>query len=79
MECEILKGCRFYNDKMPMDRGLGLIQKKRFCEGDKSICARYKVATMIGRSNVPTDLYPIMMDRADNLISEYYRKLKKMP
>jgi hypothetical protein len=62
---------------MPMDVGLGLIQKKRYCEGDKSLCARYKVASDIGKSNVPADLYPIMMERANKLIDEYYRKSMK--
>jgi hypothetical protein len=36
MECEYLKGCLFFNDFMPIDRGLGQIQKKKYCEGDKT-------------------------------------------
>jgi len=78
MDCENLGGCSFYNDKMPMDMGLGQIQKKRYCEGDKEQCARYKVASTIGKANVPTDLYPIMMERANKLIDEYYRKSMMM-
>jgi hypothetical protein len=74
MNCENLGGCSFYNDKMPMDRGLGQIQKQKYCEGEKSQCARYMVASSIGKENIPMDLYPIMMDRANKIIDEYYRK-----
>jgi hypothetical protein len=74
MECESLKGCPFFNDRMPIDRGLGQIQKKKYCEGDKTRCARYKVASSIGKQNVPLDLYPIMMEKANKIIEEYNRK-----
>ena len=74
MDCENLGGCNFYNDRMPIDKGLGQLQKKRYCEGDKSQCARYMLASSIGKENMPADLYPIMMDRANKLVDEYYRK-----
>jgi len=32
----------------------------------------------MGKANVPTDLYPIMMERANKLIDEYYSKSMKM-
>ena len=37
MNCENLKGCPFYNDRMSMEKGLGLLYKKRFCEGDNRL------------------------------------------
>lgn len=77
MVCENLKGCSFYNDKMPVDKGIGQIQKRKYCEGDKALCARYKIASSIGKENVPADLYPIMMERANKIINEYNRKAKR--
>lgn len=59
---------------MPIDRGLGQIQKEKYCEGDKTLCARYKVASSIGKQNEPLDLYPIMMKKANKIIEEYNRK-----
>jgi hypothetical protein len=49
-------------------------RRKKYCEGDKTRCARYKVASSIGKQNVPLDLYPIMMEKANKIIKEYNRK-----
>lgn len=70
MICENLKGCIFYNDKMDIESGLGKMYKQKYCEGDKTLCARYIVATKIGKQNVPTDLYPNMHDRAKKILEE---------
>lgn len=67
--CELLEGCLFFNDKMSEDSGLGAIYKKKYCLGDNTQCARYRVAKKLGRKNVPTNLYPNMIDTAENLIS----------
>ena len=42
--CEKLPKCPFYQGKMSMDSGLGSLYKKRYCEGDKTQCARYMIA-----------------------------------
>lgn len=67
-DCEFLKGCLFFNDKMSINEGLGAIYKVRYCQGDNTKCARYVVAKKLGREKVPTDLYPNMIERADGLI-----------
>ena len=69
-DCELLKGCLFFTDKMPMENGLGALYKKKFCLGDYTNCARYMVAKAIGRENVPTDLYPNMYFRAKEIIGK---------
>ena len=46
--CEKLSKCPFYNDKMDINKGLGALYKKNYCEGDKTKCARYIVATNLG-------------------------------
>lgn len=69
-DCELLAGCLFFNDKMPMETGLGSLFKRNYCQGDYSKCARYKVAKTLGREKVPTTLYPNMFDQAERLIAE---------
>lgn len=70
MKCENLEGCIFYNDKMDIESGLGKMYKQRYCEGDKTQCARYIIATNIGKQKVPADLYPNMHDRAKKILEE---------
>ncbi len=69
-DCELLKGCLFFNDKMPAETGLGALYKKNFCQGDNSKCARFVVAKALGREKVPTDLYPNMLERANEIIAK---------
>ena len=69
-DCELLTGCLFFNDKMPMESGLGALFKKNYCQGDNSKCARYMVAKKLGREKVPTNLYPNMYDEATQLIEK---------
>jgi len=68
--CKLLAGCPFFNDKMPIESGMGRLYKQNYCEGDFNKCARFKVATTAGREKVPVDLYPNMFDRAENIIKE---------
>ncbi|HHU69569.1 MAG TPA: hypothetical protein GXZ31_04610 [Thermoanaerobacterales bacterium] len=70
MKCENLRGCIFYNDKMDIESGLGQLYKRKYCEGDKTLCARYIVANEIGKENVPADLYPNMHERAEKILEE---------
>lgn len=68
MDCSRLEGCPFYNDRMPMDKGIGAIFKKKYCSGNQHLCARYKVFCEAGESLVPPNLYPNMLDIAENII-----------
>ena len=69
-DCELLKGCLFFNDKMPEETGLGALYKKNYCQGDNSKCARFVVAKALGREKVPTNLYPNMLERANEIIAK---------
>ena len=69
-DCELLKGCLFFNDKMPLDSAMGRIYKQKYCTGDNSICARYMVASQLGRDKVPATMYPNMADQAKVLIAK---------
>ena len=70
IECFKLSECPFYQGKMPMERGIGAIYRKKYCNGNFEICARYRVLTSVGASYVPDSLYPGMQDIADSIIRE---------
>lgn len=70
MSCPNLNGCIFFNDKMPMETGLGAIYKRKYCLGNYEICARYKVAKALGKEKVPINLYPNQFDVAEKLLKE---------
>jgi hypothetical protein len=74
MICERFEGCSFYNSHLPIESGLATLYKKNYCEGDKTLCARYKIASLLGKEHVPVDLYPNMMKRADKIIEEHKTK-----
>jgi hypothetical protein len=69
-DCELLKGCLFFNDKMAPEKGVGAIFKQSYCLGDSGECARYRVAKALGREKVPQNLYPNMHERAAALIAD---------
>lgn len=68
--CEKLEKCPFYQGKMSMESGLGSMYKKKYCEGDKTICARYMVATTLGPEFVTESLYPNMDAQAKKIIEQ---------
>ena len=69
--CEKLQKCPFYQGKMDMNAGVGSMYKKKYCEGDKTQCARYIIATQLGAEFVTNNLYPNMHDKANKLLAEH--------
>ncbi len=67
-ECECLKGCLFFNDKMKKMKGVGTIYKQNYCKGDNSKCARYMVFKALGKTGVPANLYPNQYDEANEIL-----------
>ncbi|MGD9730855.1 MAG: hypothetical protein AB7U45_01630 [Desulfamplus sp.] len=67
-DCEKLPKCIFFNDKMVSKPASAEIFKNKFCKGDKKQCARYKVSS--AGIDVPSDLYPNQIDKADIIISK---------
>jgi len=43
--------------------------KKRYCLGDNSQCARFMVASRLGKERVPADLFPSQTDRAKEILA----------
>ena len=68
--CEKLAKCPFYQGKMNMETGLGSMYKRKYCEGDKTQCARYRISTTVGPEFVTNNIYPNMRDLADKIIAE---------
>ena len=68
--CEKLEKCPFYQGKMDINSGLGRMYKDKYCEGDKTICARYIVATQLGPEFVTEKLYPNMDAMAKKILEE---------
>ncbi len=69
--CEKLDKCPFYQGQMRMDTGIGSIYKQKYCEGDKTICARYMIATTLGPEFVTERIYPNMNSLAEKMIAEH--------
>ena len=69
--CEKLAKCPFYQGQMKMDSGIGAMYKKKYCEGDKSICARYMIATTVGPEFVNNSIFPNMTDQAKKIIAQH--------
>ena len=68
--CEKLPKCPFYQGKMDINSGLGSMYRKKYCEGDKTLCARYMVATQLGPEYVTNNLYPNMNDQAQKILAD---------
>ncbi|MBP1909630.1 hypothetical protein [Methanolobus bombayensis] len=69
-ECDFIKGCIFFNDKMETKSNLASMYKRKYCQDNYGNCARYMVATTVGREKVPSDMFPNMRDKAEEIISE---------
>lgn len=66
--CELIKGCVFFNDKMATTPVTAELYKKTYCQGNNAECARYMVFKAKGREKVPPDLFPNQKDRATALL-----------
>jgi len=68
-DCEKLPQCAFFNDRMADKPATAERMKKQFCQGDKTLCARYLVCMAKGPEALPGDLYPHMLDRAKAILA----------
>ena len=69
-ECECLSKCPFFNDKMANMDAMAEDTKNRYCRSDYEHCARYMVFKLLGRENVPTDLYPLQKSKARQILEQ---------
>ena len=66
--CEMLAKCVFFNDKVQNMPSTAELMKHRYCRGDNSDCARYKIVVSIGKEKVPPDLFPHEGQKAGEII-----------
>lgn len=66
-ECDLIKGCIFFNDKMANRPATADLLKTKYCKDDYNGCARMIVVKAKGRTNVPADLFPNQTARAQEL------------
>ncbi len=70
MKCELLNQCRFFKTENINDQsGLAETLKNTYREGNVLLCARRRVALIIGRERVPIDLHPDQTHLVQELIS----------
>ena len=67
-DCPSLLKCPFFNDTMTTKPATADIIKKSYCRGDNSQCARWMVASALGKEAVPSNLYPSQADQARELL-----------
>ena len=69
-DCELLKTCIFFNDKMQNMPSTAEVIKTRYCRGDYADCARFTIVKTMGREKVPQDLFPNQIEKAREIISD---------
>lgn len=67
-DCTMTSECLFFNDKMANMPSTASMMKRKYCQGDFTLCARYIVQAALGKKNVPADLNPSQVDKAKLLI-----------
>jgi hypothetical protein len=70
-DCPSLPKCPFFNDHMASRPATAEMMKSTYCHGDNRDCARWMIATALGKPAVPLDLFPSQVDRARALIQAH--------
>jgi hypothetical protein len=70
-DCECLKDCPYFKtDILKEVEAMAEMRRQKYCKGDYSVCARYMVFKALGKVNVPLDLLPSEVQRAEKLINK---------
>jgi hypothetical protein len=67
-DCEHMDACDFFKDNIKNAPRDAPIMRVRYCMGDRTGCARYRVYQALGKGHAPHDLFPDQTDRAMALI-----------
>ena len=73
-ECNLLEKCPFFNDQLKNMPTASDTMKKLYCRWNFEKCARYKIAIVLGRKEVPRDLFPRDSRRADDILIQHNKK-----
>lgn len=69
-KCASLAGCPFFNDKMKGQPKQIDLYKGFYCLDNFERCARFMVASKLGKISVPGDLYPNDKVRAQKILKD---------
>jgi hypothetical protein len=67
-DCENLLGCPFFNDAIPHMPLTAQYLKSTYCTDKPHMCARYMVCKALGKDQVPLDLFPEEITKAEIII-----------
>ena len=73
-DCEFLKKCLFFNDKLENMPKAADMMKETYCQWRYTECARYKIANVLGKSAVPHDVFPSDDRRATKILINHDMK-----
>jgi hypothetical protein len=68
MACDKLPTCIFFNDQMEGMPAVADLLKRQYCQGTFDACGRFRVASALGGSQVPRDLFPNDTVRAERIL-----------
>ena len=69
-ECEFIEKCPFFNDALDTKPDTVEEMKVKYCKSNNLNCARYMIATAVGKEYIPDDLYPDQKMQAYAVIAE---------
>jgi len=69
--CPFLSGCPVFNVNMRAFPVGAEVMNDQYCRGEYARCARYLIATQLGREKMPSMLFPNQMDRAQKVLAEH--------
>ena len=69
-ECEFIAHCPFFNGKLAEKPAEIEKLKEEYCRTNCLHCARYMIATALGKDHMPSDLYPHEKEVAYKLLAE---------
>ena len=67
-DCELLEICPFFSDQLKNMPAASNTIKKIYCRWNFVKCSRYKIAIVLGRKKVPSDLFPGDSRRAEDIL-----------
>jgi hypothetical protein len=70
-ECEFINECPFFQGKLAEKPAEIETLKEEYCRTNGLHCARYMIATALGKEYIPADLYPHEKDIAYKLLAEH--------
>lgn len=68
-ECELLSKCLYFHDQLQNMPTASDMIKRMYCLWHYEDCARYKIAKATGSENVPPDLFPPDIERAEVILT----------